>query len=225
VEASFLHKEEVYIDTNILIDYVTCSDQGAYAVLQRYLRGQNCKSYVSTLAEFEMLSVLRRKRLGIENWEKVRTILTSGQNKRIDLSTSVVLSVRDVLSRYAHILYNVVKNRLSSNQTGIREEVPERMDLYHYAIALEKGIDSLASKDKQFCNEPTEMGIIETLKSVPRLKNAKYPRLKRVSEKNEQQKFAARHPSRLEKLKQELEVKEDLEALGKLIERKRSSMF
>jgi len=221
VEARFLHNEAVYVDTNILIDYVTCPDQGAYAVLQRCLKGQNCESYVSSLAEFEMLSVLRRKRLGIENWEKVKTILTSGQNKRIDLSTSVVQGVRDVLSRYARILYNVVKNRLGSNQTGIREEVPERMDLYHYAIALEKGIDSLASKDKQFCNEPTEMGIIETLRSVPRLRKAKYPRLKHVSEKNEQQNVAERHPSRLEKLKQELEVKEDLEALGKLIERKK----
>lgn len=181
MEVEFALREKVYLDTNLLLDYATVEEGGAFSPLERVLRSRNCERCISFLSEFEMLSVLRRKRFKRILWERVKTILSGLETKNIEISSPLTETVFNVIKRYTRILYNVVKNRLEPPASGIGEKVPERMDLYHYAIALHQGLDSVVSKDRQFCNKPTQNGIIETLRDVPTLKSVKCPRLKCVS--------------------------------------------
>lgn len=205
-------REKVYLDTNLLLDYATVEDGGAFSPLEKTLKSRNCERYISFLSEFEMLSVLRRKRFKLILWDRVKTILIDPETGRIDISEPLVQWVLNVMKQYTHILYNVVKNRLKppdeekigeeipSAQDKIKEKIPERIDLYHYAIALHRNLDSLASKDRQFCNKPTETGIKETLERVPALKLPDYPDLKCISEKEPEPKRESLKPEELEEL-------------------------
>jgi len=218
--AEFDFKEKVYIDTSLLVDYATLQDGGAFTILEKALRNQNCESYTSSLSDFEMLSVLRRKYPKEEVFQKATTILKRIAINPIEISEPDIQRVREVIREYARILYKVIENRINLRKTdpekmeGVREEAPEKMDLYHYATALHRGLDSLASKDKQFCNEPTEDGIIDALRGKPSLKNAKYPRLKYVSEEGQKPSKSTKNrkqlkPEEIEQLEKELGLEVD----------------